>query len=165
MLLFFPRVILYCLGDTSRKKKGRKQQQTASVMKRERLSFHFSHIFAMSHIKGPTRCVVISVQILIQLSIHIVSLTEPFLQWSVFLLFLKKKKIFLIFSPGNKHKIVKACCKVYNFPDSFVNTWCLSPDYLTCQLNLSIIPTQPTLPSRTSSLPHVLKAHTKCNYL
>jgi hypothetical protein len=49
----------------------------ASVMKRERLSFRSSHIFASSHIKEPRRWVVISMQTHTQLLVHIVSLTEP----------------------------------------------------------------------------------------
>lgn len=102
----FPRATLYCSGDTSRKKKGRKQQQTASVMKRERLSFHSSHVFTTSRIKGPARCVVISVPHSSGYCTLCPSRSPFLLLKGVFLLFLFKNVFFLNLSPGKKCKVI-----------------------------------------------------------
>lgn len=76
--LIFPYVILSCWGDTSRKKKRQKATTNGISDEKGESRLPFLTHFASSHIKGPTKWVVISVQIVIRLSVHIVALTSDF---------------------------------------------------------------------------------------
>ena len=128
----FPRVILYRVGDTSRKKTGRKQQQTASVMESARPVLHPSRAFAASHMKGPARCVEYPCGLASRCAHTLGPSQTPFCRLTFFPLLLN------LFT----WQQIDVCNSMLQGL-TLLNTWYLSWDSLTCHLNLSVIQTHP----------------------